>query len=179
MLPTANTVVLNRMRSNIARMATPMSLAPIATSRVMTRVPRPEYAMTALLMAPSVTSAGGRTTSQAYAAVRANPPDPRSPPRPVAIPGKQKAPSLTHSALPPASIPRQAKESFHSTTTSTATSLTTGSDSHPSPNHSSRLQQQPTLQTIQHWVTSPPHHGRHLYNSPPWLTQAARAAWLA
>ena len=68
---------------------------------------------------------------------------------------KQKAPSLSHAALQPASLTSQAKESSHLTTTSTVTSLTTGSDSHPSPNHSSRLQQQPTLKTTQHWDTTP------------------------
>ena len=136
-----------------------MSCAPIATSGAMARVPRPEYNdMTALLLAPSVTSVGSSTNLQAYAAARANPPDPRSPLHPVAILGKQKAPSLSRSALQPASVTSQAKESSHLTTTSTATSLTTGSDSHPSPNHLSRLQQQPTLKTTQHWDTTPTSH---------------------
>ena len=98
-----------------------MSCAPIATSGAMARVPRPEYSnMTALLMAQSATSAGGRTTSQMYAAARASPTDPSSSPHPVAIPGKQKGPSLTRSAPQPATATSQAKESYHLTTTSTA-----------------------------------------------------------
>ena len=71
---------------------------------------------------------------------------------------KQKVQFLTHFAPQPASV-GQAKESSHLTITSTATSLTTGFDSHPSLNHSLRSQHQPILKTIQPWDTTPPNHG--------------------
>ena len=69
--------------------------------------------------------------------------------------------AIFDSALQPASATSQATESTHLTTTSTATSLTIGSDSHPSPNHSSRLQQRPTLllHSIGIQPPPPPHHG--------------------
>ena len=89
-------------RSNYARLGTTMSSAPTATNTALARVPQPGFEeLTALLMAQSAISVGGRTTLEAYVVARAKSPDRSSPPHLVAILGKQKMPYATCFALQP------------------------------------------------------------------------------
>lgn len=155
----ANIDAQKMMRSSSVKMESLTNCAPIVTRGGMARALRPAFdAMTARPMEPSATSVDGKTTSPAFVAAKAQATEPNSPPQPASTTEKQKVQFLTHFAPQPASV-GQAKESSHLTITSTATSLTTGFDSHPSLNHSLRLQHQPIPKTIQPWDTTPPNHG--------------------